>query len=241
MASRLIDSYNNSTTARGARVNSTTGVPAARVSDHELLIRKVAMDYRLVNKYSELLFVCCVVYYLAILAKRCLDESSLARRCSRSKSTDDDDNNNGTGRAELTRAGPMKILVQAPELIIFTINCLLVLVCLPLRLAFDGREAEDILAAIIMFLMPLKLLFFCRGSKSLGSFIVMIYKILVNDVLCFVVFLAIFIAGFSQCKCAHANGCNGLQSSAISINLTKLTSRLNLITITNCQQHQPLC
>ena len=49
-----------------------------------------------------------------------------------------------------------------------------------------------------MFLLPLKLLFFCRASKSLGSFIVMIYKILVNDVLCFVVFLVIFVAGFSQ-------------------------------------------
>lgn len=49
-----------------------------------------------------------------------------------------------------------------------------------------------------MFMLPLKLLFFCRASRSIGSFVVMIYKILVNDVLCFVVFLVIFVAGFSQ-------------------------------------------
>lgn len=35
---------------------------------------------------------------------------------------------------------------------------------------------------------------------SVGSFVVMIYKIVVNDVLCFVVFLIIFVAGFSQCE-----------------------------------------
>lgn len=93
----------------------------------------------------------------------------------------------------------MAALAQAPEVAMFTFTCLLILACIPLRL-LHLAEAEDFVAAIIMFLLPLKLLFFCRASRSLGSFIVMIYKILVNDVLCFVVFLIIFVAGFSQCE-----------------------------------------
>lgn len=90
-------------------------------------------------------------------------------------------------------------LHQAPEMSLFTLTCLLILMCIPLRL-LQLHRLEDVLASVIMFMLPLKLLFFCRASLSVGSFVVMIYKILVNDVLCFVVFLLIFVAGFSQCK-----------------------------------------
>lgn len=91
----------------------------------------------------------------------------------------------------------LKSLAQAPELLMFSVTCLLILLCIPMRL-LGFKSMENLLASLVMFSLPLKFLFFCRASKSVGSFIVMIYKILVNDVLCFVVFLIIFVAGFSQ-------------------------------------------
>ena len=188
--SRWIQTFNNT-----GNVNSSSETASAQ--KHARLVHKVAMDYKLANECSELLVVCCVAYYLFVLANRCLTESSLASIGS-SPTSINNDRQTRLG-ARLTR-GLMKILNQAPELIIFTFTCLLIVLCLVLRYVLVWRQAEDFLVAIIVFLMPLKLLFFCRGSKSLGSFIVMIYKILVNDVLCFVVFLVIFIAGFSQCK-----------------------------------------
>lgn len=159
------------------------------------LFYRTATSYKLANQYSELVLVFCVLYYLFILVQRCLVEGS-----SRGHSHEHPQQRAARHKVSVS---PMRILVQAPELTIFTCNCLIIVLCVPLRLLVPPphqRDIEDFLAAIILFLLPMKLLFFCRGSKSLGSFIVMIYKILVNDVLCFVVFLIIFIAGFGQCK-----------------------------------------
>lgn len=129
--------------------------------------------FNLINITSELLVVLNVTYYLWIITKRMLSGLSIHAF--------------------------LNSLAQAPEIFLFLITCILVLFCIPLR--FVGwRSTENFLAAIIMFSLPLKMLFFCRASRSVGSFVVMIYKILVNDVLCFVVFMVIFVAGFSQCE-----------------------------------------
>jgi hypothetical protein len=180
------------------RAGNASTVPGGQQRDR--LVYALAKNYELANQYSELLVVCCIAYYLFILTRQCLAESPLLRFGAAKTIPSLDNNFRSRPVAARLAGGPTKILAQAPELIIFTATCCLVVLCIPLRLVFGWREAEDFLATIIMFLMPLKLLFFCRGSKSLGSFIVMIYKILVNDVLCFVVFLVIFIAGFSQCE-----------------------------------------
>lgn len=132
----------------------------------------------LVNSASESVLVLYVLYYLWIIITRIVP----------SRGSRKDASNRLAGLVE-----------QAPEMALFLFTCLLILLCIPLRL-LHLRNAEDFVAALVMFLLPLKLLFFCRASNSLGSFIVMIYKILVNDVLCFVVFLIIFVAGFSQCR-----------------------------------------
>lgn len=93
----------------------------------------------------------------------------------------------------------LESLLQAPEVSVFSLTCVLILACIPLRL-LGWSYTEDIMASLIMFMLPLKLLFFCRASLSVGSFVFMIYKILVNDVLSFSIFSLILIAGFSQCK-----------------------------------------
>lgn len=96
----------------------------------------------------------------------------------------------------------VRLMSQAPEISLFSLTCVLILLCIPLRL-LGLREAEDVVASLVMFSLPLKFLFFCRTSKSVGPFVVVIYKIVANDVLCFVVLLVIFVGGFSQCKCHH--------------------------------------
>jgi len=126
-----------------------------------------------INTYSEYLLICFVIYYLQISIRRIVHVLE-AKTLSNS-------------------------LARAPEMTMFMFTCFLVLACIPLRM-LNLKQAEDTLAALIIFLIPLKLLFFCRASKSVGPFVVMIYKIVVNDVLCFVVFLVIFVAGFSQCE-----------------------------------------
>lgn len=130
-------------------------------------------NYQIVNTYSEYVLVCYVIYYLWVTIKGIVPR---------------------LGFRVFFRS-----LAQAPEMSMFTVTCLLILTCIPLRL-IKWRQTEDFLAAVVMFTLPLKILFFCRASRSVGSFVVMIYKILVNDVLCFVVFLIIFVGGFSQCK-----------------------------------------
>lgn len=126
-----------------------------------------------VNILSECLMVINVFYYLWIVVRRMIP---------------------GLG------FGPfISSLGQVPEIRLFLATCALILLCIPLRL-LGWQQTEDFVAAIIMFNLPLKMLFFCRASRSVGSFVVMIYKIVVNDLLCFVVFMMIFVAGFSQCK-----------------------------------------
>lgn len=134
---------------------------------------KTSSYHSLTNIFSELLVVLNVIYYLWVITKRML--SGLEFRAF------------------------LNSLAQAPEIFLFLITCILVLLCIPLRV-LNWQRAENFLVAIIMFNLPLKMLFFCRASRSVGSFVVMIYKIVVNDVLCFVVFMVIFVAGFSQCE-----------------------------------------
>ena len=49
-----------------------------------------------------------------------------------------------------------------------------------------------------MFLTPMHFLFFCRGFKAVGPFVIMIYKMIVSDLLCFVLIYLIFALGFGQ-------------------------------------------
>lgn len=140
---------------------------------HFLLVPTILDHFRSVHVFSEYLLVCYVLYYLWFTIFRLIRSSGVNFF--------------------------YKSLAQAPEMTLFTFTCLLILICIPFRL-LGWKRCEDFTAALVMFTIPLKLLFFCRASMSVGSFVVMIYKIVVNDVLCFVVFLIIFVAGFSQCE-----------------------------------------
>ena len=84
-----------------------------------------------------------------------------------------------------------------PGRVMFGISCLLILSSLPFRVLCMPR-IEDRLIAMAMFLTPMHFLFFCRGFKAVGPFVIMIYKMIVSDLLCFVLIYMIFVFGFGQ-------------------------------------------
>ena len=84
-----------------------------------------------------------------------------------------------------------------PSRVIFLLSCLLKLVMVVLRLACL-QAAEDVVAVLVMLGTAPYFLFFCRGYKSVGPFVTMIYKMIVGDLLRFVTIYTVFVMGFSQ-------------------------------------------
>ncbi|KAF2362077.1 Ankyrin repeat [Trinorchestia longiramus] len=64
----------------------------------------------------------------------------------------------------------------------------------------EGQEGvlEDCLAVMAMLCTGPYFLFFCRGFKTVGPFVTMIYTMLVGDLLRFVTIYFVFVMGFSQ-------------------------------------------
>ncbi|KAF0296374.1 Transient receptor potential cation channel subfamily V member 6 [Amphibalanus amphitrite] len=91
----------------------------------------------------------------------------------------------------------MENLATVPSRVIFLLSCLLKLTMVVLRLACLSA-AEDVLAVLVMLGTAPYFLFFCRGYKSVGPFVTMIYKMIVGDLLRFVTIYTVFVMGFSQ-------------------------------------------
>nr|XP_039262260.1 transient receptor potential cation channel subfamily V member 5-like [Styela clava] len=88
-------------------------------------------------------------------------------------------------------------LYNAPTKAGFLFSCVLVIIVLPCRLTCSVA-AEDILISLVICTCIPYCLFFCRGFKLVGPFIVMIYKMIVGDLLIFLIIYSIFLLGFSQ-------------------------------------------
>ena len=81
--------------------------------------------------------------------------------------------------------------------VLFLLACLLVLVAVPARLlCFSGLE--DTLAIVIMTCTGPYFLFFCRGFKLVGPMVIMIYRMLAQDLMRFGIIYTMFIMGFAQ-------------------------------------------
>ena len=98
---------------------------------------------------------------------------------------------------------PFSIFMQnmqlCPSRVGFLIGCMLTVLSVPLRIfCFPG--AENNLALWIMLLTGSYFLFFCRGFKLTGPFVIMIYRMLANDLLKFGSMYFIFVMGFAQCE-----------------------------------------
>ncbi|XP_072935457.1 transient receptor potential cation channel subfamily V member 5-like isoform X2 [Epargyreus clarus] len=88
-------------------------------------------------------------------------------------------------------------LSTVPSRVMFLFSCLL-MVILPTLRVWCADEAEDHLAVIIMLTTAPYFLFFCRGFKTVGPFVVMIYRMVMGDLLRFVCIYLVFVMGFSQ-------------------------------------------
>ncbi|XP_048244960.1 transient receptor potential cation channel subfamily V member 5-like isoform X3 [Haliotis rufescens] len=85
----------------------------------------------------------------------------------------------------------------APAKALFLCSCIFVLMMLPGR-AFCFHEYEDIMGVLAILCTAPYSLFFCRGFRIVGPFVVMIYKMIKGDLLRFFIIYAVFVIGFSQ-------------------------------------------
>lgn len=87
--------------------------------------------------------------------------------------------------------------MTAPSRVMFLFSCCLLLSFPVLRLTC-ADEVEDNLAVVVMLTTAPYFLFFCRGFKTVGPFVVMIYRMIMGDLLRFVAIYLVFVMGFSQ-------------------------------------------
>ncbi|XP_076655832.1 transient receptor potential cation channel subfamily V member nanchung [Halictus rubicundus] len=88
-------------------------------------------------------------------------------------------------------------LMTAPSRVMFLFSCCILLSFPFLRVSCADR-VEDMLAVVVMLTTAPYFLFFCRGFKTVGPFVVMIYRMIMGDLLRFVSIYLVFVMGFSQ-------------------------------------------
>ncbi|XP_061510330.1 transient receptor potential cation channel subfamily V member 5 [Anopheles gambiae] len=88
-------------------------------------------------------------------------------------------------------------LMTAPSRVMFLFSCCIMMI-VPFLKVLCFTELEDHVAVTIMLTTAPYFLFFCRGFKTVGPFVVMIYRMVMGDLLRFVVIYLVFVMGFSQ-------------------------------------------
>ncbi|XP_052249252.1 transient receptor potential cation channel subfamily V member 6-like isoform X4 [Dreissena polymorpha] len=88
-------------------------------------------------------------------------------------------------------------LKGAPAKAMFLLSCLFVVMMLPGRAA-AFYQYEDVMGVLAILFTAPYFLFFCRGFRIVGPFVVMIYKMIQGDLKRFIIIYLIFIIGFSQ-------------------------------------------
>ncbi|KAL3870297.1 hypothetical protein ACJMK2_038373 [Sinanodonta woodiana] len=88
-------------------------------------------------------------------------------------------------------------LKGAPGKATFLLSCVFVVMMLPGRAAC-AYVYEDVVGVLAILTTAPYFLFFCRGFRIIGPFVVMIYKMIKGDLLRFCIIYFIFIIGFSQ-------------------------------------------
>ncbi|KAK7491606.1 hypothetical protein BaRGS_00017059 [Batillaria attramentaria] len=99
-------------------------------------------------------------------------------------------------------------LMGAPAKALLLLSCLFVLSMLPGR-ALCAHEYEDVMGVLAILCTAPYFLFFCRGFRIVGPFVVMIYKMIKGDLLRFFIIYAVFVIGFSQAMFIVFKGVSG--------------------------------
>jgi len=86
---------------------------------------------------------------------------------------------------------------NAPMKASFIFSCFLILAILPFRFTCNTMAETVLLTLAILTCLPY-LLFFCRGFKLVGSFVFIIYRMVIGDMFRFMIIYITFLAAFSQ-------------------------------------------
>ncbi|XP_030754916.1 transient receptor potential cation channel subfamily V member 3 isoform X2 [Sitophilus oryzae] len=89
-------------------------------------------------------------------------------------------------------------LRTSPSRVMFLFSCILVFAVIPWLRLVCLDEIEDTVAITVMLTTAPYFLFFCRGFKTVGPFVVMIYRMVMGDLLRFASIYLVFVMGFSQ-------------------------------------------
>ncbi|UJR09976.1 hypothetical protein I4U23_014200 [Adineta vaga] len=89
------------------------------------------------------------------------------------------------------------IYVNDPSRILFLFSCILTIAMLPARFTCS-LAADDILCVFATLTRAPYFFFFCRGFRTTGPFVVMIYTMIRGDLLRFCLIFLVFMFGFTQ-------------------------------------------
>ena len=84
-----------------------------------------------------------------------------------------------------------------PSRVAFLISCVLLQFALPARI-LCLYHVDNALSQLSMLCNGLYFLFFCRGFKLVGPMVIMIYRMLAQDLVRFGIIYFIFLMGFGQ-------------------------------------------
>ncbi|VDP40717.1 unnamed protein product [Heligmosomoides polygyrus] len=89
-----------------------------------------------------------------------------------------------------------------PEKVLHKASQLTLLLIVPIRTACFVHPVmlllENVMTIIVVLMTTMHFLFYCRGMKFVGPFVLMVYKIIVGDMLRFLLIYSVFILGFAQ-------------------------------------------
>ena len=91
----------------------------------------------------------------------------------------------------------MENMQLCPSRVCFLLSCVLLQFCIPARI-FCLYIIEDAIMQLVMLSNGLYFLFFCRGFKLVGPMVIMIYRMLAQDLMRFGIIYFIFLMGFGQ-------------------------------------------
>ncbi|CAF4999885.1 unnamed protein product [Rotaria sp. Silwood1] len=89
------------------------------------------------------------------------------------------------------------IYVNDPTRVLFLFSCLLTLAMLPARFTCS-IIIDDVLCVFAILTRAPYFFFFCRGFRSTGPFVIMIYTMIRGDLLRFCLIFLVFMFGFTQ-------------------------------------------
>ncbi|CAB0003660.1 unnamed protein product [Nesidiocoris tenuis] len=117
---------------------------------------------------------------------------------------------------EIKNQGLVSFLKQQdPAKAIFLISNILILACIPFRLAEDKRTEE----AILLFAVPgswFLLMFFAGAVRLTGPFVTMVYSMIMGDMFTFGIIYSIVLFGFSQSFYFLYKGLPGVEKTLYS-------------------------